>query len=190
MKRVCEIISESSSVSSRNIGLFFVVLLLSFALFLNGYYIRSQFTYVKPFEYLTGKVTRDEYIDRYRLEYPVMRFINGNLPQDAKIMFFFIGRRGYYCDREYMFDMKDYRGTSSLFREVVENSETPEEVLRKLHALKITHLLINHTIFDEWAQTQFDEETFHMLRTFFKEHIELLFYENDHGLSRLKSLSG
>jgi hypothetical protein len=54
---------------------------------------------VIPFSYLSGAVSRNEYLENYRREYPVMQYINDNLPAESLILFIFLGNRGYYCDR-------------------------------------------------------------------------------------------
>lgn len=189
VRRLMEMIAERSPLRARTGRSLVVLVLAGITLGLNGSYVIGQFHSVAPFPYLTGRVDRDQYISTYRLEYPAMRFINEHLPHDARILFFFIGKRGYYCDRDYVLDMKDYRGTHSILREAVERSATPEDLLAKLHQLGITHLLINHPIFDEWAHSNLKLGDYEKLRAFFKRYADLQWYENDHGLSRLKTLS-
>jgi len=100
-----------------------------------------------PFDFLSGAITRDEYITRYRPEYPVIKYINKHLPQDAKILFIFMGNRGYFCDREYVFDMKNYRST---LLQLVKNEHDPKTVSCRLKRMEITHFLIRRDIFDKW----------------------------------------
>ena len=79
-----------------------ITLMLLFAF--NASYVVDQFRYVKPFQYLSGQLSRDEYISQYCPEYPAMQYVNENLPPDSRLLFLFMGKRGYYCDRDYIPD--------------------------------------------------------------------------------------
>jgi len=88
-----EAVRQVSSRYLRNMVLAVIFFTLSFALWLNAYYILNQFKYVSPFSYLNGTLSRDQYINKYRPEYPVMQYINKNLPEDAKILFIYLGQK-------------------------------------------------------------------------------------------------
>ncbi len=75
------------------------------ALYPAGYLI-DQFDKVKAMPYISGKIDRDAYITQFRPEYPAIRFANQNLPGTARILAIFLGNRGYYFDRDVLFDMK------------------------------------------------------------------------------------
>jgi hypothetical protein len=80
----------------------FLVIVLS-PLIYNAAYVYGQFKVVDPFSYLSESVTRDEYIARFRPEHAAVLYINGNLPEDALVSLIFLGNRGYYLDREYVY---------------------------------------------------------------------------------------
>jgi len=109
VRKIVDLVSALKPRHSRNIGFAVVFLIVSFSLWLNAHYIFTQYRYVDPITYLSGTVSRDQYIERYRREYPVLRYINENLHPNAKILFIHMGNRGYYCDREYVFDMTHNR---------------------------------------------------------------------------------
>ncbi|MCU0736222.1 MAG: glycosyltransferase family 39 protein, partial [Methylotetracoccus sp.] len=67
-------------------------------------YILDLFAKVQPIDYLAGRVSRDEYIQRHRPEYAAFRYANRQLPADAKVLGVFLGNRRYYCDRTLVFD--------------------------------------------------------------------------------------
>ena len=52
---------------------------------LNGAYVYQQYNYVQPFGYIRGQISRDDYIARYRSEYPVLQYANRNLHGDANV---------------------------------------------------------------------------------------------------------
>jgi len=156
-----------------------VIMIPCFALALNIDYIRSQFKYVNPIPFITGKINRDEYIGRYIPEYPAVRYINDNLDNMAKVLFIFIGNRGYYCNREYSHDMNIIQGSIS-------RSERPIDILEELRRHGITHLLINYGLFERWMNDNFTEKRQALTQQFFMGHLELLFYDNGYGVVALK----
>ena len=150
-----------------------------FCLGINVKYLVGQFDHIKPISYLSGDLNRHEYIEKFRFEYSAMRFINENLPQNAKIGFLFIGKRGYYCDREYIPD------NAGRFRQIVNSAKTPFDVYSGLKKLEMTHILVQMKFFNQWASSVFDSFHQDMLMKFLKNHLKLEFTRNDVALFRL-----
>ncbi|RLB27885.1 MAG: hypothetical protein DRH11_18040 [Deltaproteobacteria bacterium] len=152
---------------------------------LNAHYVLNQFRYVKPFDYLCGLITRDEYIEKYRFEYPVIRYINEKLPQSSLILFIFVGKRGYYCNRPYVLDMG--RNGSSI-QLIVKKATNSEEVLSAFQKRGITHLLIRYDIFDKWKRDEyiFTDREMRILDDFMRKYTRLLFYKWGYGISKLQ----
>jgi hypothetical protein len=156
-----------------------IILLLSaliFALTLNARYILCQFRYVEPFAYLRGQVSKDAYISKYRSEYPALQYINRHLPSNALILFIFVGNRGYYCERDYIFD-------EHLMGEVFLKSKPSEEMVRVLRDKGITHLLIYERLFERWIRDNLSDGERHVVREFFKKYVRVLY--NERGFSVL-----
>jgi hypothetical protein len=174
-----KIVRQISLQNIRNACIVLVLLIPCFALALNADYIRSQFKYVDPIPFITGKVNRDEYIGRYIPEYPAVKYINDNLDAQVKILFIFIGNRGYYCNREYSHDMNIIQGSIS-------RAERPIDILEELRRHGITHLLINYGLFERWMNDNFTEEKRALTQQFFMRHLELLFYDHGYGVVALK----
>ena len=86
-----------------NVRFNWAFLVLALPIAYNAQYLVNQFAYVDPFRYLSGKLSRDEYIAKFRPEYDAMKFLNESLPKDAKVLFAFVGDRGYYCEKDYFF---------------------------------------------------------------------------------------
>jgi len=186
LKNLSDMVKEFSSTTHQKIGGAIILLIILLSLWPNARYVFTQYEYVRPFDYLNGTLTRDEYIDKFRKEYPAIRYINENLPQDAKILFFYLGNRGYYCDRDYLFDMQ--KGVSTLW-EIVKKSNSPEEVLTELKNQGITHLLIRYDIFDRWVKNDFEDRERTMVSQFFKKYVKSLYFKWGCGLSRLENLN-
>jgi hypothetical protein len=183
LKKLSDMVKEFRSTTHRKIGWTIIALIVLFSLWPNAYYVFTQYKYVRPFDYINGTLTRDEYIDKFRKEYPAMRYINENLPQDAKIFFFYLGNRGYYCDRDYLFDMQ--KGVST-FWEIVKRTNSSEEVLTELKKMGATHLLIRYDIFDRWVKTDFEDRERTIVSQFFKKYVKLLYFKWGYGVYRLE----
>ncbi|MFC1820683.1 ArnT family glycosyltransferase, partial [Thermodesulfobacteriota bacterium] len=179
IKNLIEIFRNSDSKAVRGVGIVFVFLVLVSSLVFNAHYILDQIRYVAPFKYVTGSISRDEYISSYRPEYPSMKYINDNLDFDAKIMFIFLGKRGYYCDRRYIFDI-------NMLKILINESKGTEDILKGLKKRGITHFLIYYHLFQRWVNDNLSGEKVLLTQRFFREHLELLFSENGFGVSALK----
>lgn len=184
IRKMVNVVSGLGAKYLGNMGFVAIFLILSFSFWLNASYTLDQYKYVDPFNYLKGTLTRDEYIEKYRLEYPAMRYINENLTPRDKVLFIFMGNRGYYCDREYVFDMNNNRST---LRQLVKRSDKPEEVVGGLKEMGITHLLINDDIFNRWVKMNFTQKDQQLLQALFKKYVKLLFFKRGYGVSRLEN---
>ncbi len=183
VRKMVDLVSALKARYSRNLGFAVVFLIVSFSLWLNAHYIFTQYRYVDPITYLSGTVSRDQYIERYRREYPVLRYINKNLHPNAKILFIHMGKRGYYCDREYVFDMNFNR---SMLHQLVIGLNKPEDIMQGITSQGITHLLIRYDIFDRWVKRSFAKEEQELLKAFFNQHVKLLYFKSGYGVSLLE----
>jgi hypothetical protein len=141
-------------------------------------YVIGQFNQVKTMPYICGAIDRDTYITQFRAEYPAIRYANENLPETARILAIFLGNRGYYFDRDVLFDMKLPIPESG----DADSRQTVEALLRKQG---ITHLLIRYDLFDRWLGT-LTEHHREFLARFFQHQTRLLFSSGGHGLFTLE----
>jgi len=179
LKRLLTFPNESSSSQTKLVGVLLVTGSILSALSLNTAYLIDQFTHVKPFTYISGKVSRIEYIKKHRPEYSAMEFINNNLPSDAKILFIFMGNRGYYCDRSYLFDMVYHK---SRFENIVKGARDFHEILQGLKTEGITHLLINVKVFNKWAYQSFKGPEREKVKKFFAKCLRHIYSKNGYSV--------
>lgn len=110
----------------------------------NGSYIYRQFQQVDPLSYISGRLSRDEYLAKQLPEYRIMQYASNNLPASAKILCIFMGWRGYYLDRPHSFD---YHGNkNSLLAWLNKPGMTAEKIGQLLTEKGITHLLIRRDL--------------------------------------------
>jgi 4-amino-4-deoxy-L-arabinose transferase-like glycosyltransferase len=167
----------SSSVFSR-CGL--SVLALGVALFLvpNLQYVMEQFRIVEPLRYLSGHISRDDYIQKFRSEYAAMRYINRHLPPDARVAGVFIGNRHYYCDRDLIFDGSLESG--------IHSADSAEILATMLREKGFTHVIIRYDLFDKFVLSRLTADRRNLFQTFIKDHTKSLFSEDGHIVLELK----
>ena len=169
------IVRKHFASNSKTIWLAAVNLVVLSFFCLNIFYLFQQYRIVNPLSFIEGRVERDAYIERYRPEYAAIQFANKHLPDDAKILGIFLGRRGYYCDRDMIFDFE-------LFKKSVQQSVSPEDLTAILKKSGITHLLVRFDLFNQWAESQFNPREKAIIRGFFNNQASRLFSKAGHGL--------
>jgi hypothetical protein len=99
---------------------------------------------LNPLAYLLNNQSQEEFLTQHGVNYfPVVEYINEETPPDAKILFV-PEIRGYYCERDRVIATNaPYDREEILLRRFIQESHAVEEVLRKLHDLGITHILLN-----------------------------------------------
>lgn len=146
---------------------------------LNMIYMWEQFQRVQPVSYLSGRIGRDTYIEKYRPEYAAIQFANQQLPENAKIFCLFLGDRRYYSDREMFFG-------DTYFWRIVKQANSADRLWLEFQKNNVTHLLIRYDIFNQWCGHQFNAREQTMLGNFFQAHAELIFAKGGYGLYRLQ----
>jgi len=167
---------HSSSVFSRcGMGL----LILGVALFLvpNLQYTMEQFRIVEPLRYLSGDISRDDYIQKFRPEYAAMRYINNHLPLDARMLGVFLGNRRYYCDRDLIFDGSLEAG--------IRSAASAEGLATMLREKGFTHVIIQHDLFDKFILSRLSVDRLNLFQTFIINHTKSLFSGDGHILFEL-----
>ena len=174
-KNIIEIIKKFRTHTARQTGFTLLALILTFFIVLNAAYVADQFRYVDPFPYLKKALSRNEYISKYRFEYPAIQYINNNLPTDALVLFIFIGKRGYHCNRKYIPDSVDH---ITNFIQIVKASDNPRKIWLGLKKKGITHLLVQIVFLKQWNNEIFTVEEQKLLQGFFDDCLTPLYSKN------------
>jgi len=174
------VINDRYSGAARKTIKGFVFVFLTFLVSLNVYYIIGLFKIVEPMSYISGRVGRDEYIEKHRPEYAAINYANHNISDNAKIMCMFLGNRSYYIDREVVFHY-------NLVSKAIIKKDSPERLFINLKKRKITHLLIRYDLFSKWVEDNYNEREKEVINKFFRKHTSLLFSKNGHGLYQLEN---
>ena len=172
-------ITERGTAGMARIGSVFILIIGLMIIALNSSYIWAQFRYVDPFSYISGRLTRDEYITKYRPEYSIYQYINRQLPQNIKILALFLGNRRYYSDRELIFGINE-------FKKIVNQSNSEKILIKTLQKNGYTHLMIRYDLFNPWMNKQFNESKKELLKLFFDGFTRPVISKDGYGLFELK----
>jgi hypothetical protein len=135
---------------------------------LNTRYLVAQFHYVKPMSYLSGELQRDDYITRYRGEYPAIQFINRQLPTTAQLLALGLGNRIYYSDRRMNCD-------PDFFKNAIAAALSADSLADILRSRGYSHLLIRQQYFQRFIFDHMSDEKRAIYAHFMKTRTEALF---------------
>jgi hypothetical protein len=163
----------------KSVGIGMLIVSLVALIGFNMVYLVDQFDYVAPLEYLSGKIERDAYIQKYRGEYDAIRFINRNLPPDARVLAVYLGNRIYYSDRTII-------SNDSIIVSAIESATTSESLCAQFESDGFTHLLIRNEFFRRFILERLTPEKRSMAVIFFRERTNKLFSKNGYSVIELK----
>jgi 4-amino-4-deoxy-L-arabinose transferase-like glycosyltransferase len=177
----------SSMVTNRKVpqpawvGSGFIIFVVTIMLALNASYILKQFRIVDPFSYISGRVSRDAYITKYRPEYAIYQYVNQHLPDNVKILGLFLGNRRYYSDKDLILGLNE-------FKKNINRAESEKKILKELREKGFTHLIIRFDLFNQWTRKQFDDSKKRMLKIFFDSHVRHILSQDGYGLFELRKI--
>jgi len=152
-----------------------VILLLAF----NGVYLWNYFQSVSPLGFLSGKESRESFLNRMLPDYAAVQYINQKLPSTAKIYFIFMGRRVYYCLRDYFHDPGDHAW--SLVR-MIQEAQSERGVKTKLEEKGLTHLLVRDELLQRFLRNNLSSEKQKLWESFVALHLRGLFRDQRYSL--------
>jgi hypothetical protein len=144
-------------------------------------YVVGQFRGIDPASYLAGTLSRDQYIQKYRPEYDVIRYANAHLPPGEKIFCLFMGNRIYYSDHD-MLQGDDF------FRASLLRSASAGDLSQRLRRMEVAHLLVRFDVLTMFGD-DFDESARKRLAGFFQTEVDPVFESSGYGLFRLRGNS-
>jgi len=144
----------------------------------NGLYVLQQFREVQPAGFISGKVSRAQYIEMRRGEYRVLQYANARLAPDAQILGVFLGNRIYYSDRKMMTD-------PGMLLRAVRGSDTSQGISDALKKMGLTHLIIRSDLFESWMGNNLEKKQRELIRKALGEQMKLLYFKNGYALFEL-----
>jgi hypothetical protein len=68
----------------------------------------------------------------------------------------------------------------------VSRSVSPKKISIDLRKSGLTHLIIRMDLFDSWIDNNLDEKKKELIKLFFKENTQLIYYKNGYGLFEIE----
>jgi hypothetical protein len=148
----------------------------------HGLYLYRYFQAAAPVQYLFGKETRAEYLARSLPEYATFEYINDQLPGDAKIYLLFVGRRGYYCERDYFHDGGEL---PAFLRGALQSAQEAAEIEQVLRRKGITHLMVRTDLMGRYLIENLPPGKIALWNQFAASRLSLNFQERGYALYQL-----
>jgi hypothetical protein len=155
--------------------------LLTFAAW-HGFYLWQYVSTAAPLGYLSGSESRDAYLARRLPEYTSFQYVNRSTAPVAKIYLLFIGRRAYYCKRDYFHDGGDLPG---YLLSAVRTAKTPDQIIQALKRKQITHLTVRDDLLEKFMTINLTPDRAVLWNEFAKSRLKLIFRDRDHSVYEL-----
>jgi len=155
-----------------------IVMLMGMFLY-NGNYYFERFRTVAPLTYLSGQVSRNNYITQRRPEFPLVLYANAHLTTGDRILCLFIGQRRYYFDKDVTFN-------EGLLLGAVRRATSPYQIMANLKEENVTHLMIRIDLFTKWLSINMTSAEMEKLDVFWRMHMHKLKDNNGFALFALR----
>jgi hypothetical protein len=149
---------------------------------LNASYLWSYWRAEEPVKYLLSEKGREDYLAQRLPEFAVYRYVNHKLPSTAKIYLLFIGRRAYYCERDYFHDGGELPG---FLLQAIRSAKEPGDIARQLEAKHLTHLLVRDELLIRFLRENLDPAQQRIWDGLASGHLTTLFRRNGYSLLQL-----
>jgi hypothetical protein len=175
--------ADRLSSPTGQVGIIIISSITAILIAFNFLYLKDYFSTIKPARYVFHQETRDEFLTRTIGSYPAVKYINENLPDNARIFFMFLGRRGYYLDRSYYYDssfgMKTING-------MVKASKDRHDFQAYIQSSESTHILMRTDLFNKYLRDNFSEEAIARFMGLAKEYWRPLYVSNGYAVMEVK----
>jgi len=131
-----------------------------------------------------GLETKEEfYLEVGGPLYKASKFINVNLPANSRILLF-RENQGYLLDRDYVWADPIYTGTYINYKAM----EDEEDLYNRLKEIKITHILVNNNVIEEFEvrEYRYSKKILNMTGTLLKKYTVNLYGEDNILINELK----
>ncbi|MGH7927994.1 MAG: hypothetical protein ACREQV_09385, partial [Candidatus Binatia bacterium] len=122
------------------------------------------------------------YLTRRLPEYATFKYINGQLPAEAKIYLLFIGRRGYHCERDYFHDGGEL---PAFLHGAIQSAQEPAQVEHVLRRRGITHLMVRTDLLARYLIENLSPAKVALWNEFATSRLSLNFHERGYALYQL-----
>lgn len=149
-----------------------------FFISLNISYTIELFHKVNPVPYISGKISREDYLKNNLPDFQAINFINHLKNDNKKIFAMFVGRQLYYFDKPVEFG-------SQTFKKIIDRFETEKALTNYFQAKGFTYCIIGIEYFKNWANLVFTDEQKKIVSDWLSNSCRLLFSKNGYAVFQL-----
>ena len=161
------------------IAKFIVLSTIAILLVFNLLYLTKRMNIIQPFPYISGKETRDAFLKRHLLHYDAVKYINNNLPNNAKVFTMFLGRRGYYLERAYK---NETSFGMSTIRHMVNSSNDEEKFVEYIRSMNVTHILMRTDLVNKYLKDNFSKDNINRFLSLEKKYWKKTYQKDDYTI--------
>jgi len=147
----------------------------------NGYHIIRGFMKISPLRTAAGIESRDEFLSRTLRHYPLYRFVNRNLPPDARVFLLYMKNYTFLCDRDCYADSMFEAHT---LQTILKEESSADGVCNRLKTMGFTHILYDG-IFLLGEPSPLSVEQKKLFLDFQKSHLRVVRSEGPYHLYHL-----
>ena len=184
LKNCYFLISRNITIKNKKLIKTVILIISVIILIPNALYMVREYKKIDPIGYISGKVSREEYISQRVAEYPVINYSNTHLNNNAKLLCVFLGNRGYYLDKDHRFDKS---GGISQLQTLLSSTPEPGLLLDDLTNLGYTHLLIRTDLWDIWSRRELSQTQRDVFNIFLQKYTNLQYHYRNFSLFMLKT---
>jgi 4-amino-4-deoxy-L-arabinose transferase-like glycosyltransferase len=149
----------------------------------HGTYLWRYVQNDRPFNYLRGSETREAFLNRALPEYPAMQYVNYKVAPSAKIYLLFLGRRAYYCERDYFHDAGEL---PAFLVGAIQKGKDPEDIGRILSSRNITHLMLREDLLIRFLSENLTPDRGRIWNDFATTRLRLAFRERGYAVYEIR----
>ena len=145
----------------------------------HGTYLWGYVEDNRPFKYLMGSESREAFLLRALPEHSAMRYVNEKVTSTAKIYLLFLGRRAYYCERDYFHDAGEL---PAFLIGAIQKAKDPEDIGRILQSRNLTHLMLREDLLIRFLTDNLTPDQGRMWNVFATTRLRLAFRERSYAV--------
>jgi hypothetical protein len=115
-------------------------------------------------------------------EYSSFKYIDSTVAPNAKIYLLFVGRRAYYCERDYFHDGGDLPG---YLLAAIRAASSPDQIDQALRRKQITHLMAREELLTRFLSHNLTPKEAAVWNQFAQTRLELKFRDRGHAVYQL-----
>jgi len=186
IKNILDYLGEKPRLSSLRLGAqiksvarIFVLASVAVLLIFNFIYLKNRIETINPFPYVLGKETREDFLKHHLLHYDAVEYINRFLPDDAVVFTMFLGRRGYYLNRNYKNEPSFGMNT---LRQMVNNSDNEKRFKKYVRSMGVTHILMRVDLVNNFLKDNFSRDNIKRFLRLEKKYWKKVYEKNGYAV--------